>query len=62
MMGYVRAMPCWGCCGRQGVNALEPVLQNAPRQTDRQNYSRVAAVEGVLEHSAPADGGLEHCY
>ena len=65
-MGNVRAMPCGPGCGGcrclQGVSALQPVLQSAPWQSDGHICSRMAGLDGFLEHSAPADGGLRHFY
>ena len=56
------ALACGVCCSLQGVNALQPVLKNATRQTDGYVGIRIAGADGFLEGGAPADGGLWHLY
>ena len=59
-MGDARTIPCGGRCGLQGFNALQPVLQNSPRQCDPHIRAALARVDGFLERSAPVDGDLGH--
>ena len=62
MVGDVRVTACGVCCSLQGVNALQPVLQNAARQTDGHIECPIAGADGFLEGSAPAEGVLWHLH
>ena len=61
-MGDIRATPWRGRCGLQGVKALQPVLQNASRQSDEHVCILSAGVDGFLDYGTPADGELGHLY